>query len=390
MAIKAGGDQAVFNMINGLQYYCNIHFVYPTSTYTIDNQLKNHWSKVSFHPYIKERNCQFFLSRIAINFLNKYHLGGSDATFLQSASNYFTPHFLNFISNTISTIRPDIVQTEFYNYQDLVYLLPNGVKKVFIQHEIRYVVNSQRLGENISFEKLFVYNKLKAEELLAMNSYDAIFTLTDNDKTELIANGVSKPIFPSPAGISLPDHRNDCWFNNKLIFVGGSGHSPNVDGIKWFIENAWNIIQSKHPEIILNIIGEWNPNLAKQVTNGCSNINFKGFVPDLQDEYNGSIAIVPILRGSGMRMKIMDAVNFGSPFVSTSIGAEGLKYTDGIDCFITDHYSDFAARVIQLIENDTIRQKFYDHSAITRDKYYSMDALTQLRFKFYMQILNVK
>ena len=56
----------------------------------------------------------------------------------------------------------------------------------------------------------------------------------------------------------------------------------------------------------------------------CPEIKFVGYVEDLSDFLKGSIALVPIRIGSGLRMKILDAVSLGIPFVTTSKGVEGL------------------------------------------------------------------
>lgn len=384
--IKAGGDQAVFNMINYLQHQCDIHFLYPSGNE--DNAgIQLNWNKVTFHPFQKSKDFAFIKSRIALKVFNRFRLGEKGCNWLQSASNFFTPDFLDFVDLTIRKINPDIVQTEFYNFQDLVFSLPEYVKKVFIQHEIRYIINSQRLVGDVSTAKRFAFNKLKSEEIVAMNNYDAVITLTEHDKCELEKNGVISPIFCSAAGIEQVSERNPCVFNDKLIFVGGSEHTPNLEGVTWFIQNAWNYIKERHPEISFNIIGKWSESAIKSAAGNQKNINFKGFVADLQKEYLGAIAVVPILRGSGMRMKIIDAVNYGSPFVSTTIGAEGLEYRDGVDCFITDNPKDFSNKIIELIENENIRSDFYANSIITRDKYYTMRALADRRMACYNKIL---
>lgn len=386
--ILTGGEQAVFNMVKHLQHHCDIHFIYPTTTVTIDSKFKDFWNSVKFYPYIKNKTFKLFISRVALRIFNNSRLNNKNLNWLQSSSNYFMPDFINFVNRIVCAIEPDIIQTEFYNYQDLVFALPDNICKIFIQHEIHYIVNRQALlrDQTTEFEK-FLYKKIKAEEIAAMNNYNAVFTLTENDKTELIKNGVLTSIYSSPAGIEEPQKRNACIFFNKLIFVGGSGHTPNLEGVTWFVNNVWSIITQKHPEVTFNIIGKWDDELIKKLTNKHHNINFKGFVSNLQDEYNGAIAIVPILSGSGMRMKIVDAVNFGSPFVSTTIGAEGLEYKDATDCFISDDPKQFAEKVNMLIENEHLRKLFYDNSVKTRDKYYSMEALSDIRFNLYKKVL---
>lgn len=387
--LKAGGDQAVFHMINFLQNRVDIHFLCPFPKSVVPEEFKKKWQNVSFHLYQENKNFNFMKSRMAINVQNQFVMDGKGYFWLQSASNFFTPAYLDFVNEVISQAKPDIIQTEFYNYQDLVYALPNDIKKVFIQHEIRFMVNAQRLGkmENKPAFKRFMFEKLKGEEIVAMNKYDAVFTLTEDDKEKLHENGVIAPIYSSPAGIKKPSRRNACTFRNKLIFVGGEGHTPNAEGLNWFLGNVWEKILEHHPQVCLNIVGVWNKQLTKMLVSQYKNISFRGFVPNLQEEYDGAIAVIPILRGSGMRMKIIDAVNYGAPFVSTSIGAEGLEYKDNVDCFIADDPDVFAQKVVELIEDESCRKRFYDNSALTCDKFYSIETLALKRLELYRKVL---
>lgn len=389
--IKSGGDQAVFNMINALQDKIEIHFLFPTNPIETKSyfKFKNPWENVILHPFAKKKSIKFIMSRLCIIYNNKYNMQGKGFKWLQAASQYFTSDFINFIEKTIIDIQPDIIQTEFYNYQDLVFALPQGVKKVFIQHEIHYIVNSQRLKSFIKLDayKKFAYNKLKSEEITAMNNYDAIFTLTENDRKELLRNGITKPVYCSPAGIAPPYQRNKCHYDNKLIFVGGSMHTPNKMGIEWFLRNVWELVLSEEENIQLNIVGKWEKGLITQIKSKFSNVTFKGYVSSLKKEYDGAIAIVPILQGSGMRMKIIDAVNFGSPFVSTSIGSEGLDFKNGVDCFIADTPQLFASRLLYLIKNEKLRQLFYNQSLSTLNRFYSMHTLANKRLELYNKII---
>lgn len=391
--LTTGGAQAVFNMITELQQNVEIHYLYPYKKgdeKSLNEIKKHYWQNVNIYPFKQKRDWKFYLSRLCISYNSRYIYKGSSLNWLESASQFFTAEFIDEISKTIERVEPDIIQTEFYNNIELGYFLPDNIKKVFIQHEIHYVVNEQQLvqgGSNIARLKL---KKLKVEEIAAMNSYDAVVTLTEADSMKLKSDGVSTKLYFSPAGIAPPIERNKCSFKSKLIFVGGSGHFPNVEGLNWFLTNIWQNILKEHPSIELSIVGAWDSSLAAEINKQYNNVSFLGFVPAIEPIYDGTITIVPILSGSGMRMKIIDAVNIGSPFISTSIGNEGLMYKDGDDCFIADTPDEFTQKLLLLIESDDIRERFYKNSVVTRDKYYSMQTLAQKRLSIYRELLNDK
>lgn len=388
--ITTGGDQAVVNMINSLQYKCETHFLYKANRKKDDiDATKKHWSKVIFHPFTESRSISFYLSRIAIHYAHNYQHNKTDNGCLITPFSYYTKNFIKYIQITISSISPNIVQCEFYPNLDLVYALPKNIKKVYIQHEVHYTINEQRRNSEQNWGNFqdFAIAKLKADEIMAMNQYNAVFTLTKADCESLKKDGVSTLLFDSPVGIEKPRYRNACRFDNKLIFVGTGAHSPNVDGIMWFLNHVWPAVIKKHQDIKLNIIGKWNSEQISRLSQ-YKNVIFKGFVSSLQEEYDGAIAIVPILRGSGLRMKIIDAVNYGSCFISTSIGANDMHFEDNRDCFIADEPELFAKKLNCLINNADIRQTFYSNSEKIVTEYYSVEQLVTKRFVLYQKLLN--
>lgn len=383
-----GGDQAVINIINGLQYKCEVHFLFQLQAGADLNMAKKNWSKVTLHSFTKTRTIPFYLSRMAIHYAHRFQQNNKKYDYLINPSLYYVNDFITFIRHTIDLIKPDIVQTEFYPNLELVYALPNSIKKVFVQHEIHYTINEQRRNNDSKWGSMqsLSLNKLKAEEITAMNQYDAVFTLTQADCDKLQADGVQTKIYASPVGIESPQKRNPCSFQNHLIFVGAGTHSPNIEGIMWFLDNVWDSITEKHPQIKLNVVGKWNKIQIRQLQK-YKNVTFKGFVKSLKDEYNGAIAIIPIIRGSGLRMKIIDAVNYGSPFISTTIGAFGMKFSDGKDCYIADRPTEFASKLLDMINNERTRNIFYTNSATTINKYYSVRNLVERRYNLYQSLL---
>jgi glycosyltransferase involved in cell wall biosynthesis len=87
-------------------------------------------------------------------------------------------------------------------------------------------------------------------------------------------------------------------------------------------------------------------------------IRVTGTVPDVRPFlWGSSVSIVPLLAGGGTRLKIYESMAAGIPAVSTTIGAEGLKYEQGENIVISDEPSDFAERCLELLEDETKRKR---------------------------------
>lgn len=110
-----------------------------------------------------------------------------------------------------------------------------------------------------------------------------------------------------------------------FLFVGGFAHTPNVDGLIWFLDEVWPTIRARLPDAAIHVAGSnAPPTLLARRDPG---LVFHGFVDDsrLADLYRGCrVAVVPLRYGAGVKGKTVEAMRHGLPVVSTGIGIEGL------------------------------------------------------------------
>lgn len=295
----------------------------------------------------------------------------TDDAFKKQATLYRTfwllqPDFVNYIA-TIANKGFDIIQVEFFEYISLANILPKDAEKIFIHHELRYIRNEIELNllENPDYYDTYMYLLSKQFEMESLRLYNKIVTVSDIDQRKLEKELPDKTIISSPLIISkkeIPDY--EYKFNNKLTFIGSATHFPNMDGVKWFIANIWSEINKKYPTLELHIIGkEWHPERFEGLS--ISNIFFDGFVENLHEALVNSISIVPIRIGSGMRMKIIEAVKCRIPFIATPVGVEGLDFINNTDCFIADTNINFI-KSIEILLNDSILQKKFIQNSVAK------------------------
>ena len=392
--IRAGGTMALFTMLDGLRKFLDITviFIIKQDRNNAISELQSLWPDIEFHTLTSKKSFAYYFQKLGEKLYGMGVFNDPGTTGFVNPFSRYSPKLIEDLSYMIKQISPDIIQTEFYPNQDLVYSFPSDTKKVFVQHEIHYVVNEMWLKAHRSWNKSYAraaFNMLKGGEIAAMNAYDAVFTLNEADKKRLTADGVTTPIFSSPVGVLPVSYRNPCHYDNRLVFIGAGGHPPNVEGLEWFLYNVWDSILSKHPDTILNIIGNWPRSQTEKYKN-IPKINFLGIVKDLGEALNGAISIVPILSGSGIRMKILDAVNYGTPFISTTVGALDMGFEDGRDCYIADSVNDFSKKLSKLITNSSIREKFYENSFKVYNDNYSVNQLIKKRLEYYNNIFFVE
>jgi glycosyltransferase involved in cell wall biosynthesis len=136
--------------------------------------------------------------------------------------------------------------------------------------------------------------------------------------------------------------------SKRLIFASAFTRGANVEGARWFIKEVWPSIVGPVPEATLLLAGNGSTDvLADCPAPGAS---ATGYVADLKMAYSGcAIAIAPLLLGAGLKFKVPQALAFGLPAVTTSVGAEGMP--PGCPALIADSPTEMAAVVVGLLES---------------------------------------
>jgi glycosyltransferase involved in cell wall biosynthesis len=136
-----------------------------------------------------------------------------------------------------------------------------------------------------------------------------------------------------------------------LLFVGSFRHDPNRVALDWFVRDVLPLILARRPEVRLVIAGS-DPPPPHTYADKAGALEMLGLVDDVRVPLaRCAVFICPVLSGSGVRVKLLEAFAAGIPAVSTTIGAEGLARKDGEFCALADRPADFADRVLKLLED---------------------------------------
>lgn len=159
-----------------------------------------------------------------------------------------------------------------------------------------------------------------------------------------------------------------------ILFIGLLSWKPNIFGINHFIENIFPIIQKKDPNIMLNIVGKGLPEELVQKWSSHSNINIKGFVENIEEEYNQvNIVIAPIYHGAGTNIKVLEAMSKGKIVVASRYATRGFEefLVDGENVFIANDDKDFAEKILNNISNLKLCKSIGQNAQHTINQHYS-------------------
>lgn len=197
---------------------------------------------------------------------------------------------------------------------------------------------------------------LKRFEVNSCLSVNKVLTLSKRDKNHLVDWGVpTKQILVGPTYVDDPLPTISYGVGMDIVHIGTAHWPPNVDGIQWFVKYIFPLVKRNLSEARFLIIGKEPPRNITQLHND-KDIFVLGFVEDIEDIYaKTGVFIVPLRIGSGIRIKIINAMARGLPVVSTSVGCEGMDVVNGKHLLIADKAEDFADAVISLLKSKDLR-----------------------------------
>jgi GT2 family glycosyltransferase len=175
-----------------------------------------------------------------------------------------------------------------------------------------------------------------------------------------------------------------------MLFLGSFKHAPNRAALDWFLRRAMPLILARQPEARLAVAGS-DPPPAHGLAGQAGRIEILGNVEDVREPLaRYAVFVCPILSGSGVRVKLLEAFAAGIPAVSTTIGAEGLARRQGEFCLLADRPSEFAERVLELFENPEKGAEMAARARAEVEANWAMAAITRKLVESYREVVREK
>lgn len=284
---------------------------------------------------------------------------------MDAAANLFSKnsfHISRFVSREFEAKLVELLTTRSFDVVQLetLYLAPyiDSIRRhsnalvVMRAHNVEHEI-WQRITDNTRFWPRKIYlqhltDKLQRFENQALASYDLLLGISDRDVQEFEKNGLLCPAITVPIGLGGRDYQPDYSSFEKplsLSFIGSLDWMPNVEGLKWFLEEVWQpILSKKYPALTFHIAGRNTPRWLRKL--GWPRVVVHGEVPVAADFINQhSVMVVPLLSGSGMRAKILEGMMLGKVVVSTRLGLEGIPAEHKTEVLLADSPAEFAEAI---------------------------------------------
>lgn len=256
----------------------------------------------------------------------------------------------------------DVVQLEglyLYPYIGIIrkyFSGPVSFRAHNVEHEIwQRTTNNERKGFRRMYLRILT-RRMRQFEISSLNKFDLMVPITERDGHVFEFLGNNSPKCVAPVGIDLNNYHfsGTTGYKPELAFIGSLDWMPNQEGIVWFLNKVWPTIIKSKPEVKLHIAGRNAPDSFVRRIQG-KNIIFHGEVDDALNylkEY--TFMIVPLLSGSGMRVKIVEGMATGRVVFTTTIGAEGINATNRENIFIDDDPQKMAQTILNTLDKSEV------------------------------------
>jgi len=223
-------------------------------------------------------------------------------------------------------------------------------------HNIEYQIWERLANEASSFRKYYfkdLCSRIKKFEVNAWSEADILIPITDEDAAVVAQLLPEKKIIVAPFGIDISKVKSSKAFEGKWIgyHIGAMDWLPNAEGISWFLDNLWGDLHKEVPSFEFHFAGRNMPGSFEKYEQ--EGVVCAGEVESAQQFIaDKKVLIVPLRSGSGIRIKILEAMAAGKLVVSTSVGMQGISgVVPGIHFLLAEEKEDFIRQIKWLMEH---------------------------------------
>lgn len=241
--------------------------------------------------------------------------------------------------------------------------------RVIDAHNAYYLI-PRRMAEVDTSPLWRLYHRREAELLVQHEArvyaqFDRILTVTNDDRAclEALMGPTARDKFSTlpicvDATVPLVARAEN---PRALLLLGGLHWQPNADAARWFATEVFPRVRARIPNARLLIVGA-RPPADLQALDGVDGVSVTGYVADTLPHIAASAALVaPLRSGGGMRVKIVEAMQWGLPVIATPIGAEGITLVPGRDALIADTVEGLADAAVRVLTDPETARSLSAH-----------------------------
>ena len=283
-----------------------------------------------------------------------------------AVSKFSAPSVRRALLDSIRDFRPEIAVCDFLS-ASLNFPDPLPLPSVLFQHNVEQALWNRQARHEANPVKKIAFSmeaaKMRRYECATVARFHHVVAVSENDRALMSNMTGPSHLTVVPTGVDVAAYKStpDSGRGQSVMFLGSMDWPANIDGVEYFCEEIWPRVVSAIPAAKFQVVGRNPPRRITRLASHSVEIvgGVKSVIPHLRES---PVFVVPLRIGGGTRLKIYEAMAAERAIVSTTVGAEGLDYREGIDLLIADDAAAFADRVIELL-GDPARRKALGNAA---------------------------
>lgn len=233
-------------------------------------------------------------------------------------------------------------------------------------------------------------NKLRWDEADFIRMAPVAFPITDVDKERAHLLAPSTKLVTAPAGVDIPNYDDaPPTMRTHVVMASSWRWVHNVEGLRWFLDHVWPMVRARHADVTFGVLGKDTPSWVNDYAD--QGVIAEGYVENLYERLHESqVYVAPLFVGSGIRIKVLEALAAGLPVVATTVSAEGITINEQEGLFRCDDAASTASAVIDLLENEHLRMELFDKARSAMQKTYTWQAVVARMLNEYQALTSAQ
>ncbi|HOY16304.1 MAG TPA: glycosyltransferase family 4 protein [Haliscomenobacter sp.] len=280
-------------------------------------------------------------------------------------SRFDTPEFAAALSEALARNNYDAILLETLYLAPYIPMIRSKSKAAVVMrsHNVEFAIWERIIANTAPGLKRqylrHLTHKLRRFEIAQLKKYDLLATVSAHDLAEFKRLGYQGYHLVAPIGLDLdryPVPESDVLQPLSLGFIGSLDWMPNQEALEWFIQKVWPLLRRHFPELVFEIAGRNAP--AHFLKNKVPGIKFTGEVPDAAAFMAAHpISLAPMRSGSGIKVKVLEAMALERVVLGTTIALEGIPAQDGKEFFLANTPEEYVQQLLGLRENPHLARK---------------------------------
>lgn len=310
----------------------------------------------------------------------------------------------NLVHEVIEAVRKEL-QKEQYDliHAETFYMMPNIPKTripvLLVEQTIEYLgyLSFTKSSKWWFLKPLFYLDieKIRKWEEYYWKNSSRLIVMSEEDKAfiqdsthfrqtiDVVANGVDADYFKETQK-KLPK-------DPTVLFVGTFRWLPNVEAVRFLVNDVWPLVKHKIPNASLHVVGNSPTQEVYELAKDRADIRVSGNIADIRDAYSTAhVLVAPVFSGKGTRYKVLEALATKTPVVGTELAVEGLNIEPGKQALIGDTAKEIAKHTIAVLENPELRRRLGENGERFVFREYNWEHISQKLNDIYREVAEQK